>query len=483
MRLLRLIIRNNAVDSDPPEIYNGRVLLISLVACGGALLFGMDMGVIGGVLALDTFKSHYGFADKSGTELANLPSNIVSTLQAGAFAGALFSTWLANKIGRRMCLILCSLILFVGVALQAASSGYIQPLYVGSWDRLHAPRGTRGFLAGLYQLSIVTGLTLAFWINYGTLLHTSGSAQYIIPLSLQALPAVILVIGMFFANESPRYLAQKSPSKALQVLAKLRGLSVEHPYVVDELEGITRSLEEERILYASATSLSLFKEAFTGRANRRRSVLCIMLMAFTNLCGTNAVIYYSTIIFSSLVACVIFITFVTDTLGHRRRVGALLRWVQIRFDPPVSGQPIAAPGYVALVAIYIFAAVCQFGWGPVVWTYCPEIPAARLRALNMGMATASQCLFNFIVAKATPTMFATLGTNGFGTYFVYGAVFMVAYAWVFVPETKGLSLEDMNELFEQDSPRQKFVPSRTGRTISFDDGDKPKLDTLHVEEV
>lgn len=71
-----------------------------------------------------------------------------------------------------------------------------------------------------------------------------------------------------------------------------------------------------------------------------------------------------------------------------------------------------------------------------------EIPPARLRPLNMGMATASQWLFNFVVAKCTPLMFATLGAHGYGAYFLYGAFCftMAIYAWYFVPETKGKEL-------------------------------------------
>lgn len=101
-----------------------------------------------------------------------------------------------------------------------------------------------------------------------------------------------------------------------------------------------------------------------------------------------------------------------------------------------------------------------------------------MRTLQMGMATASQWLFNFVVAKATPSMFATLGVNGFGTYFVYGSFcfVMVIFTWFFVPETNGkyrilkrfsgrtnlslgLSLEDMNELFAQNNIRARFTPS------------------------
>ncbi|CAI7573570.1 unnamed protein product [Penicillium pancosmium] len=415
--------------------------------------------------------------------------------------------WLANRIGRRMSLIVASILVFIGVALQAAASGYIASLYVGrfiagiaigiasSVNPLYvsenSPRGIRGLLTGFYQLSIVTGLTLAFWINYGCILHIKGPAQYIIPLSLQALPAVILFVGMILANESPRFLAMKSPEKALAVLSKLRGLSTDHPYVRDEMEGILLQLEEERSLGAQGSGLTLVKEAFTTRANRRRTFLCITLMMWSNLTGTNAMTYYSPDIFSSmglsdssaglfatgiygivkLVACFIFIVFVTDSLGRRKSLlwtgivqGLMLFYIgfYIRFDPPTGDSGPTAAGYVALVAIYIFAAVYQFGWGPVVWTYCSEVPAARLRPLQMGMATASQWLFNFVVAKATPSMFATLGVNGFGTYFIYGSFCftMVVFAWFFVPETKGLSLEDMNELFEQNNLRAKFTPSR-----------------------
>ncbi|KAF3025040.1 hypothetical protein E8E14_014367 [Neopestalotiopsis sp. 37M] len=517
MKFLQKIVRNEAAQADPPEIYNARVLIISTVACGGALLFGMDMGIIGGVLTMDTFKDQYGLSNQPASVTAQLSSNIVSVIQAGAFAGALLSTWLANRVGRRWSLIISSLLVFVGVALQAAASGHLSVLYVGRlvagiaigiastvnplYVSENAPRGIRGLLTGIYQLSIVTGLTLAFWINYGSLLHISGHAQYIIPLALQAIPAVILFIGMFLANESPRYLAQKSPDKAWTVLAKLRGLPIDHPYIQQEMNGILSQLEEERANFSGTNMFDLFKEAFATRSNRRRSILCITLMMWSNLTGTNAMTYYSPSIFASIglssttsgllatgvygivkmIACAIFILFVSDNLGRRRSFlwtgigqGIALYYVgfYIRFDPPVSGQPLNAPGYVAIVAIYAFAGIYQFGWGPAVWTYCSEIPAARLRALNMGMATASQWLFNFVVAKCTPLMFATLGPRGYGTYFLYGSFcfLMVVYAWVLVPETKGLSLEEINILFDQESVRSGRTVVTNGFAGSHDRG-------------
>lgn len=118
----------------------------------------------------------YGVNEKSSTERANLSSNIVSVIQAGAFAGCFFSMWLANRIGRRMSLIIASILVFIGVAMQAGASGHIGSLYAGrfvagvaigiasSVNPLYvsenSPRAIRGLLTGFYQLSIVTGLTV-----------------------------------------------------------------------------------------------------------------------------------------------------------------------------------------------------------------------------------------------------------------------------------------------------------------------------------
>ncbi|KAL3459586.1 general substrate transporter [Aspergillus heterothallicus] len=530
MQLSR-ILKNEAIRSDPPEIYNARVVFVSLVACGASLLFGFDMGVIGGVLTMRTFQEEYGLIDKDPSVLANLSSNIVSVIQAGAFSGALVAMWLANRVGRRKSLIIASLLLFVGVALQAGASGHLEAMYIGRlvagisigisstacplYISENAPRGIRGLLTGFYQLTLVSGLTIAFWINYACDLHVTGKKQFIIPLALQAVPGIILFFGMLLADESPRYLAQKDPATALQVLSRLRGLPDSHEYVAEEMANIRLQLEEERELFTGSSRLSILKEAFTVKSYRRRSILCITLMMWSNLTGTNAMTYYSPSIFESvglsgssvglfatgiygivkIICCAVFIFFVTDSLGRRRSLmwtgiaqGIALFYVgfYIRLDPPVEGRSLTAPGYIALVAIYIFAGVYQFGWGPVVWSYCSEIPPARLRPLNMGMATASQWLFNFVVAKATPSMLATLGSNGYGTFFLYGGFCftMVVYTWFFVPETKGLSLESMDELFERESVRGKFVPIRGvngAPTKPKDDDDEEKRSVQHIE--
>ena len=121
----------------------------------------------------------------------------------------------------------------------------------------------------------------------------------------------------------------------------------------------------------------------------------------------------------------------------------------VRVAKPGEGEEVSAAGYVALVCVFLFACLFQFGWGPVCWIYVSEIATARLRATNVSLAAATQWLFNFVVSRAVPPMLEEMGVGGFGTYIFFSCFcfVMAIFVWFFVPETKGLSLETMNELF------------------------------------
>ncbi|CRG91365.1 putative quinate permease [Talaromyces islandicus] len=493
--LLRKIVHNEAMKSDPKEIYGWRVYLLACSACCGGMLFGMDSGIIGGVLTMDPFQQKYGLADKPDTVTANLSANIVSTLQAGCFAGALLASPLAEKMGRRSALLISALISIVGTVMQAAASGQLAVMYVGRfvtglgvggasmvnplYVSENAPRAIRGGLTGLYQLFIVFGIMLAFWINYGCLLHVHGTAMYSVPLATQAIPAVLLFVGMSLCNESPRWLAKQDKwEQAKATLSKVRALPQSHPYIVDEFNDIVTQLENERQLIGGSGFWDLMREMWLIAPNRKRAAYTIILMICQQMTGTNAINYYAPQIFKNLgvtgnatnlfatgvygivktVACAVFLIFVADSLGRRRSllwtsVGQALAMLYIglyvRISPPVTGEPVSPAGYVALVCIFLFAAFFQFGWGPVCWIYVSEIPTARLRSLNVAFGAATQWLFNFVVARAVPSMLVTMGSNGYGTY-IFFACFCFAmgvFVWFFIPETKGVSLERMDELF------------------------------------
>ncbi|KAJ5709971.1 hypothetical protein N7493_009563 [Penicillium malachiteum] len=493
--LLQKIVHNEAMKSDPKEIYGWRVYMLACSACCGGMLFGMDSGIIGGVLTMPPFEQTYGLENLSDVAQANLSANIVSTLQAGCFFGALLASPAADKWGRRLALMGSAVIGIIGVIMQASASGHLPAMYIGRlitgfgvgaasminplYVSENAPRAIRGGLTGLYQFFITMGIMLAFWINYGALLHLSGSTMYLVPLAMQGLPAVLLFAGMTLCNESPRWLAKQDRwEEARATLSKVRALPADHPYLEEEFQAIALQLEQERALVGGSGFWDLMKEMWLIHGNRKRAMISIFLMVCQQMTGTNAINYYSPQIFKNLgvtgnatnlfatgvygivkmISCGVFLVFVADSLGRRRSLlwtsvaqGLAMLYIglYIRIAPPVEGAPVIPAGYVALVCIFLFAAFFQFGWGPVCWIYVSEIPTARLRSLNVAFGAATQWLFNFVVARAVPNMLATVGANGYGTYIIFACFCfsMGVFVWFFIPETKGLSLEKMDELF------------------------------------
>lgn len=173
----------------------------------------------------------------------------------------------------------------------------INPLYVSE----NAPRAIRGGLTGLYQLFITTGIMLAFWINYGSLLNIEGPAMYLVPLAMQGLPAVLLFFGMLMCNESPRWLAKQDRwEEARATLSKVRNLPSDHPYVEEEFAAIATQLEQERALVAGSGFWDLMKEMWLIPGNRKRAIISIVLMICQQMTGTNAINYYAPQICMSL---------------------------------------------------------------------------------------------------------------------------------------------------------------------------------------
>jgi sugar porter (SP) family MFS transporter len=325
-----------------------------------------------------------------------------------------------------------------GVGVGGASM--VVPLYIAE----NAPRAIRGGLTGIYQLFIAAGTMLAFWVNYGAILHIHGAAVYIVPLALQALPAVLLVGCMFLNKESPRWLAKADRwDQAGAVLARMRHLPVTHEYVQAELHDIAEQLEHERMLIGGSSLMDLLREMFTIPGNRKRALISIGLMICQQMTGTNAINYYAPLIFKNLglvgpttglfatgiygvvkmVTCAAFLLFAADSLGRRRSLlwtsiaqGAAMMYIglYVRIAPPKAGAAVPPAGYFSLVCVFLFAGFFQWGWGPVCWIYVSEIPTARLRSLNVAIAAATQWLFNFVVARATPTMMVTVGASGYG---------------------------------------------------------------------
>ncbi|RDA88286.1 hypothetical protein CP532_0336 [Ophiocordyceps camponoti-leonardi (nom. inval.)] len=485
VRLLRLVVRNEAMRRDPVEIYGWRVFALVCAACFGGMLFGWETGAIGGILAMKPAQERFGTLHRSKAERSNLDQNIVSTLQAGCFVACLLTSWLTERFGRKLCLVATGGLAMIGVVMQAASAvdGSLSVMYVGRFvaglgvgaastlTPLYvsecAPRAIRGGLTAFYQLFIVCGIMLAFWVNYGCVLHVPAPAVFILPLSLQALPAF------------PRWVARQDDwERATRILVKLRGLPADSDYVSGEIREIADQLEAEKRLMGDATAVTLLKEMVLIPGNRNRAIISVVLMICQQMTGVNSINYYAPQIFQNLgmdgtntslfatgvygvaktAACAAFLVFVADSLGRRwsllwtsaaQAVVLYVIGIYGRVQPPIAGQPVTAFGYVAITCIYLWAAAFQFGWGPACWILVSEMPTARLRAMNVALAAAVQWLFNFVMARTVLTMQNTMGRAGYGMFFMFGSfdILMGIFVWFCVPETKGLSLEKMDELF------------------------------------
>lgn len=185
-KVLRTIVRNDAMKQDPEQIYNLRVFTLVWAACFGGMLFGWDTGAIGGVLQMPSCQERFGFGASNKAHniaklRADMQQNIVSTLQAGCFLACFFTGWLADKFGRRKALMGAGVVTTIGVVFQAASAarGTLAVMYVGrfiaglgcgaasaltpTYVSECAPRAFRGGLTTFYQLFNVFGIMVAFW--------------------------------------------------------------------------------------------------------------------------------------------------------------------------------------------------------------------------------------------------------------------------------------------------------------------------------
>jgi sugar porter (SP) family MFS transporter len=276
-------------------------------------------------------------------------------------------------------------LIFVGrfiAGLGVGGASTVNPLYVSE----NAPRAIRGLLTGLYQLFIVTGGMIAFWINYGSAINFSGQLQYIFPLAIQALPSVLLFASMLLCNESPRWLAKQDRwEESKKVLSTLRNLPENHPYLEQEFNDIVDQLEHERRLIGDASYMNLQREMWTIKGNRNRALISIGLMICQQMTGTNAINTYAPTMFKMLgikgnstglfstgiygivkvMSCICFLLFMADSLGRRRSLlwtsiaqGTAMFYIGIyvRISPPKESEAMPPAGYMALVCIFLFAA-------------------------------------------------------------------------------------------------------------------------------
>jgi SP family arabinose:H+ symporter-like MFS transporter len=433
-----------------------------MVAIFGGFLFGYDTAVING--ANQYLKANFGLnAMQEG--LAGASAIL------GCIPGAMFAGFLSDRFGRRKVLFICAILYACSGLLSAlprtftefliarfisglgiGASSMICPIYIAEM----APRAWRGRLGSLFQFGIVSGIFLTLFINAriqglgDEAWNTSTGWRWM--LGAEVLPALLLLLLLFFVKESPRWLLQAGHETAARaILHDIGGRA----HADEEIAAVRSVAEGEE---------GGFFELFQARL-RRPLIIAVLLMAVSQFSGINAIMYYSTKIFatagvgiadsftaSTIIGLVnLVFTFVAmalvDKAGRRPLllVGLSIQVlalgaVGLMFHSGVQGVGL-------LAAIVVFIAAFAMALGPIPWILCSEIFPTRVRGRAMSLATFVIWTSCYIVAQTFPMLNDSPKIGPAVTFWVYAGCSLLGLLFVIalVPETKGRSLEEIEK--------------------------------------
>jgi SP family xylose:H+ symportor-like MFS transporter len=465
---------------------NRYVILLTLIATLGGLLFGYDTAVISG--AVGSLKTYFIDPRNLGPDTANsLLGFVVSSALIGCIIGGLIGGWVSTHIGRKRGLIIAALLFLVSAMGAAAPEflfapighggpGYmanfvfyrilggvgvglasmLSPMYIAEI----APAKIRGNLVAWNQFAIIFGMLVVYFVNFG-ISKVGGSDTWLNSIGWRymflsgAIPSVAFLLLLFFVPETPRYLMLKGNEPgARAVLARL-----------------TTAAEGEQEITEIRASLA---EHHSGRMFSFGGLLIfigIMLSVFQQFVGINVVLYYAPEIFKNvgfdtnaslfqtiivgavnLIFTVVAIVTV-DKLGRKplQIIGALV--MAVAMITLGGAFALQIKGVTALLCMLLYIAGFAVSWGPVVWVLLSEIFPNQIRGKAMAVAVVAQWAANYLVSWTFPILnenayLVNAFHHGFA-YWIYGVMSVLAalFMWKWVPETKGRTLEQMEALW------------------------------------
>lgn len=489
------------VDPKPPKrsaFYYAYIIALCFPIAMGGLLPGWDSGFTAGFINMGLFKEYFGTYSHTKGEyyLSNVRMGLlVSIFSVGCALGGLFLPKLGDMFGRRLAIIMVVMIYVVGVIIQiSAPAGKWYQYFIGKiiyglgcggcsvlcpmlLSEI-APKDLRGALVSMYQLMVTFGIFLGYCVVYNTR-NYDNTAQWRIPLGLCFAWAIILCIGMLLIPESPRYLAERGKvEEARRAIARLSRLSVEDEFVHFQLDQITSGIEAQKE-QGEASWLELFS---VKTKVLQRLITGILVQTFLQLTGENYFFFYGTTIFKSVgltdgfetsvvIGTVNFFStivavFVVDGLGRRKcllsgaagmlacmvifaSVGVTSLYPNGKDAPSSKG---AGNCMIVFTMFYIFCFATT--WAPVAYIVVAESFPSRVKSKGMAISTAFNWFWQFLIGFFTP--FITDAINFYyGYVFVGCLVAMYLYVFFFLPETSGLSLEDIQLLYAENIPPWK----------------------------
>lgn len=460
----------NVVAVPPPRTQGGSLYVwgISLVATLGGLLFGYDTAVISGGIGF--LRTHF--------QLDTLQMGFAaSSALVGCIAGAAFAGTLSDRFGRKKILVL-SAVLFavsaIGSALPTSIfefnvyriiggigvgfASMLSPLYIAEV----APARMRGKLVSVNQFAIVSGMLVVYFVNYFIALQGDElwnvEAGWRWMFGSETLPALLFLVGLFAVPESPRWLVQQHRrEEAFHILSRVDGKE----QAEEELSRLDGLLRQERGVFSD-----LFRPGLRGVL-----ILGVALAVLQQVTGINVFLYYGPEIFKNLgdgTNSALLQTVIVGAVNLSFTVGAILVVDRLGRKPLMilgaagMGISLTALGLAAYlgrtevwVLTFMLTYIASFALsvGPVTWVLLSEIFPTKVRGRAMAIATLLLWTANFVVSQTfpildeSPFLVATFH-HGFA-FWLYAAMcaVLIVVVWRGVPETKGKSLEEIEQFW------------------------------------
>jgi sugar porter (SP) family MFS transporter len=398
---------------------------------------------------------------------------VVASLLLGAAVGAASAGPLSDRLGRRNLVIIAAILFTFGaigaalspnvavlvlfrvvLGLAVGTAALVVPLYLSEI----APTEIRGAISSLNQLNIVVGILLAFIVN--ALLANAEAWRWM--LGLAAIPSLVLLIGMFFLPETPRWLvSQDRDEDARDVLRRSRNEEETEKEIQD-----IREVEEQEEGGLRELTASWVRPAL---------IVAIGLAVFQQIIGINTIIYYApttltnvgygaaAAIYANLIIGVVNVLmtlvaiWIIDRVGRKPLllvglVGMVASLTILGLSTLLLSEPSSPTDAVAVITLLCLAGfIISFAatWGPTVWVMLPEVLPLRIRGTAMGVAIFLHWIANFLVSQTFPSLLASVGPGP--VFLGYAVIGVLAFVFVsaFVTETKGRSLEEIEAELQQ----------------------------------
>ncbi|KAF8346400.1 general substrate transporter [Amanita rubescens] len=504
--------------------------MLALVASIGGFIFGYDTGQISDILLMDDFKVRFAECATPGVvatcHFGNARSGvIVALLSIGTLAGALCGAPVADLLGRRRAMVIECFVFLIGVAIQLATirvwqqfavgrlisgfgvgalsaavplasqfDAYMRPLFndvANSTKPETAPANIRGTLTATYQLFITLGILTAYCISIGTR-HMPGAKSWRTVVGIGMIWPGLLSFGIMFMPESPRWLVTRGRVEEAKIsIAKAHGLSTslleENKLVSVEVNKMCDHWEQERATRGGW--IDCFKPKHKVLY---RTLLGMALQTFQQLTGANYFFYYGATIFSSVgivdpyvtqiilgavnVVCTFGGLYVMEKFmaASGNRFGFLFSRQREQARDPATDRGI---GKLMIVSACMFILGFAMTWAPGVWIIVGETFPTRTRAKQAALATASNWLWNFLLAFFTPFITSAI-------HFRYGFIFAACnlagavVVYLFVYESADLTLEGVDDMYNDANCRpwnsRKWKPA--GYSSRFDSTEQAKVE-------